>query len=154
MVDAAIEVCKILQGIKLNPASEPFSYDPLRLQNIEAGSRIRLGESKKGWYLGIFGDETSCKLLAGLMLGVAPASVDSGQLSDALGETLNIISGVGKRNLLRECSDNLIMGLPSFLTGAECLNFLSQGIHLYCQLLVEEQATLKVIVAVREGNEP
>jgi hypothetical protein len=154
MVEATIEVCKIMQGTTLNPRSEPFPPDALCIQNVEYGSSISLGGSETGWNVGLFADEMSCKQLAARMIRVALSTIQPEQFLDALGETLNVVAGVGRRKLPAEISKRMVLGLPSFITGDACFNYLSNGIWTCCQSENEQDGAIKVIVVVREGEKP
>jgi hypothetical protein len=151
MVDATIEVCRILQGITLGSESEPFSFNPARIQNVEIGSYVILDGSAKCSYLGIFGDKASFSQMAGRMLNVEPTAVTPIGLSNATNEALNVIAGVCKRKLPREHSAKMIVGYPSFLTGADCFKYLSDVNWLRCQSLIGPRVALYIIVAVPEG---
>jgi CheY-specific phosphatase CheX len=80
---------------------------------------------------------------------------DIGQddMADAFGEILNIVAGATERKLPSIDMQSIIIGLPMFLTGADCIYYLSKGIQVCCQLLSGPDSDVEV-VAVWKEDEP
>ena len=83
-----------------------------------AGAYISLTSESDSIQIGLLADRKDCQTLAKAMLGMeddeALSDVDVG---DAIGEILNIIAGVVKRQLNHKVQNSIQLGLPKTVQG-------------------------------------
>jgi CheY-specific phosphatase CheX len=152
MSESTIEVCRSMQGVELNPSKDPFLFDPQRTADLECGSCISVGSTDISCNLALFGDTSSCRKLAGHLLGTPPEEIATEDVADALGEIVNMVAGVAKRKLPAVDANNVVIGLPLFLSGTDCFRYLSKGMRATCQPLTGPAFSVEVIVVWRESE--
>jgi CheY-specific phosphatase CheX len=150
IVEATIDVCAAMHGITLGLSGEPFSFSMSHIRSIEVGSCVTICGPETNWSLAIFCSELCCKQLAAHMMGKTPADIGQEEMVDAFGETLNIVAGVAKRKIPTNDSHSIVIGLPSFIAGYNCVKYLTTGIDVCCQLLSAPDSTIELAVAWKE----
>ena len=150
IAEATIEVCATMQGITLDLSGDPFSFSLSQIDPFEVGSCINVTGPGMEWNLAIFSSEVCCKQLVALMIGSIPADIALDDMADAFGETLNIIAGTAKRKLPSNDLFPLVIGIPQFLDGSDCVKYLSSGVEVCCQLLTDAISGIEVAVVWKE----
>jgi len=145
---AISETCEMQLGLSLvagstgEPNSDCSTY----------GSSIALTEPGGGYNLMLVGDQESCKVLTRKLFFLEEGTpVDGEEMADALGELVNIAAGTVKSRCGGEDRD-LQLGLPLFITGSGCLEFLAEGVYGAAQPLCgedEENIRMQVVIVWR-----
>jgi hypothetical protein len=141
-----------MQGIELRRRGDCFIFNGARCENLDFGICVGLHSPRISWDVALFGNEASCRELAGHIIHVDAKEIVREDLVDALKEMLNIVAGAFKRKLSPDESDSLIVGLPLFLSGADSLAYLQKGREVYCQRLSGLDANVDVIVIWKEED--
>ncbi len=124
--DAVVEACKLQLGLELEPEADTAPPD----QGCSTyGSGIALTDPTGGFNLMLVGDEASTKTLTRKLLFLEEDDdVGRDDVADALGELVNMAAGAVKTKRPDDKPD-LQLGLPLFLTGSGCIEFLAEGVY-------------------------
>ena len=148
---AVSETCEMQLGLSLTPAG---STGKPNSDCSTYGSSVALTEPGGGYNLMLVGDKGSCETLTRKLFFLEDGSpVDGDEMADALGELVNIAAGSVKSKHGGEDRD-LQIGLPLFITGSGCLEFLAEGVYGAAQPLCaegEENIRMQVVIVWR-GN--
>jgi hypothetical protein len=145
-VEAMIEVCEVMQGVRLTPVGP---VTPAVSGGIESGSCISLTRPERSWNLAVFGTGPAVRSLAGAFFGKAPGEdVTAEEVADALGEILNMVAGVVKRKVAGARA--IQIGLPLFLSGTDSFRYLASGIRLLAQRVAGAELDMEVIFVWKE----
>lgn len=84
----------------------------------DGGALISLANANHSVQIGILADEDGCKKLSGKMLGLESdeSELSKIEVSDTMGELVNIIAG-GVKRIMSEATGSIQLGLPVFVTG-------------------------------------
>ena len=124
--DAVVEACELQLGLELKPEADTAPPD----QGCSTyGSGIALTAPTGGFNLMLVGDEESTNTLTRKLLFLGEdADVGRDDVADALGELVNMAAGAVKTKRPDDKPD-LQLGLPLFLTGSGCIEFLAEGVY-------------------------
>lgn len=89
---------------------------PVENLKMLSGSSLVLSCSNEQIEIGLLADPQNIKMITQKMLSLSPEEgVDKEQMSDALNEALNIISGGIKSRLNDKADGGIVLGLPKFI---------------------------------------
>lgn len=149
---AISETCEMQLGLSLVPAGSTGKPDS---DCSTYGSSVALTEPGGGYNLMLVGDQKSCEILTRKLFFLEEgSSVDGEEMADALGELVNIAAGSVKSGCAGKDRDFQI-GLPLFITGSGCLQFLAEGVYGAARRLCgegEDNIRMQVVIVWR-GND-
>ena len=118
------------------------------------GSGIALTDATGGFNLMLVGNERSTKTLTRQLFFMEDdAEVGREDIADAFGELVNMAAGAVKTNRSDDKPD-FQLGLPLFLTGSGCLEFLARGVYASAQALEGPGEIRLQMVVVWKGSPP
>lgn len=128
--DSVIEACQMqlefplwTEGTTKSPDQGCSTY----------GSGIALTDPTGGFNLMLVGDELSTETLTRQLFFMEDdEEVTQEEIADALGELVNMAAGAVK-TLRPDDKHDLQLGLPLFLTGSGCIEFLAKGVYAAAQ---------------------
>jgi hypothetical protein len=149
--ESVIEACQMQLGFPLwteGPTAQPD-------QDCSTfGSGIALTAPTGGFNLMLVGNERSTKTLTRRLFFMEDdEEVGREEIADGLGELVNMAAGAVKTQRSEDKPD-LQLGLPLFLTGSGCLEFLVKGIYASAQALEGPGEIRLQMVVVWKGSAP
>ncbi|MFP4175647.1 MAG: chemotaxis protein CheX [Planctomycetota bacterium] len=148
--DAVIETCEMQLELPLEKkggAAKPDSGCST------FGSGIALTDATGGYNLMIVGTEQSTTTLTRRLFFMEDdMEVSQDEIADALGELVNVAGGYVKSHR-DEGKPDLQLGLPLFLTGSGCIEFLASGVYAAAQPLEGPDDIRLQIIIIWKGSE-
>ncbi|MFO7653359.1 MAG: chemotaxis protein CheX [Candidatus Krumholzibacteriia bacterium] len=124
-VASVVDTCEIQTGLRFEVES---GLPDLRETDVAVGSNVALSSERGAWNLAVMADRPSAAHLARILLAMGddeePAVED---LADALGEIASVAGGVMKSRRL-QAAGRVQIGLPLFMEGRRCLEFIASGV--------------------------
>lgn len=122
------EICTSMLGLEVEPdgSVERFAAD-----GLTHGATISMLHAGGSYELGLFGDSDGAIGVARAMLAMDETETPSREeVVDALGEVVNMVSGIVKRSL---GTAELPLGVPLFLLGDDCRKVVPRRIDAFAQ---------------------
>ncbi|MCP4675542.1 MAG: hypothetical protein GY854_08555 [Deltaproteobacteria bacterium] len=130
---ALCEVAETMFEVSIERTGPVFSFDP----SVAAfGATVSLLRDESSWDMALFGTEEGCKNLTRAAYAMEPDEDPSdGDVVDALGELVNMVSGALKRNLGSGSHQKLDISIPIVLLGDDCRSYGTREISLHAQAI-------------------
>lgn len=149
-VESVIETCEMQLMLPLEVAGATTSPDH---DCSTYGSAIALTDPTGGYNLMLVGDENSIRTLTRKLFFLEEGEeVTRDDMADAIGELVNVAAGAVK-SARQEDKPDLQLGLPLFLTGSGCIEFLANGVYATAQPITgPENIRFQMIMIWRGSN--
>ncbi len=149
-VDSVIEMGEMQLMLTLEKEGEKGEPDR---EYSDCGSGIALTDPTGGYNLMLMSDEDSIeKLTRKLFFLEEGDDVEMEDISDAIGELVNVAAGAVKSKRDEDKPD-LQLGLPLFLTGSGCIDFLSNGVYAAAQKVTGPEEIKFQMIIIWQGSD-
>lgn len=148
-VESVIETAEMQLMLTLEASGE--TGDPDR-EYSDCGSGIALTDPTGGYNLMLMGNRPSIETLTRKLFFLEDdEEVSMEDIADAIGELVNVAAGTVKSKRDDDKPD-LQLGLPLFLTGSGCIDFLSNGVFAAAQKITGPEDIQFQMIIIWQGS--
>jgi CheY-specific phosphatase CheX len=142
--DSFEQTCRDFLSLEVQRSGD---VGPVVAQEDVMGAIIGLNGVKQSWNLAMIAPRDSCVKMAKALFAMEDDE-DPGkeEIADGLGELVNIVVGALKTAILDGSDEDLRLGLPLFVSGNDCFEYVRKGIGLCARRMIGEGVDAQLVL--------